>query len=281
VTPQGLNVYYAWGPDAAAQVVATLLPGDERDRLRVYAAQLADLTVDLAADLEATPTSAPAPAQAPAPTTTSITTATAPPGRPRHKAAGVTRSLSQLLPPMFELARLRSERGHDPALENRAALLVLGMVANGVSLATLLPERRDELERHPIQLTLAGRHDFPQHFLVSATLAAENGGPMADMIGLYKELNDARSGSGFSFNDVAANRAGSRLGELAVGSPVKLQQRLAASLHEQDFMPDVSDLPEFMSAREFRLRYGAPGSPAYQRMMSDIEERLGATPLFR
>jgi hypothetical protein len=281
VTPQGLNVYYAWGPDAAAQVVATLLPGDERDRLRVYAAQLADLTVDLAADLEATPTSAPAPAPAPAPTTTSITTATAPPGRPRHKAAGVTRSLSQLLPPMFELARLRSERGHDPALENRAALLVLGMVANGVSLATLLPERRDELERHPIQLTLAGRHDFPQHFLVSATLAAENGGPMADMIGLYKELNDARSGSGFSFNDVAANRAGSRLGELAVGSPVKLQQRLAASLHEQDFMPDVSDLPEFMSAREFRLRYGAPGSPAYQRMMSDIEERLGATPLFR
>jgi hypothetical protein len=276
VSPQGLNVYYAWGPDAAAQVVATLLPGDERDRLRVYAAQLADLTADLAADLGASPAST-------SPATSTATSASSAPATPatRHKAAGVTRSLSQLLPPMFELARLRSERGHDPALENRAALLVLGMVANGVSLATLLPERRDELARHPIQLTLAGRHDFPQHFLVSATLAAENGGPMADMIGLYKELNDARSGSGFSFNDVAANRAGSRLGELAVGSPIKLQQRLAASLHEQDFMPDVSDLPEFMSAREFRLRYGAPGSPAYQRMMSDIEERLGATPLFR
>ena len=46
-------------------------------------------------------------------------------------------------------------------------------------------------------------------------------------------------------------------------------------------MPDVSDLPEFMSEQDFRRRFGAPGSPAYQRMMSDIEERLGATPVLR
>jgi hypothetical protein len=46
-------------------------------------------------------------------------------------------------------------------------------------------------------------------------------------------------------------------------------------------MPDVSDLPEFMNEPEFRRRFGGPGSPAYQRMMADIEERLGATPLFR
>jgi len=130
-------------------------------------------------------------------------------------------------------------------------------------------------------LTLAGRKDFPQHLLMSAALAADSGGPLADMIGLYKELSDARSGSGFSFNDVAANRAGTRLGVLAMGSPTKLQERLSVLSHEEDFMPYVSDLPEFMSEGEFRRRFGAPGSPAYQRMMSDIEERLGATPLFR
>jgi hypothetical protein len=241
--PQRIELVYAWGPDAPTRVVAALLPEQEQERLRIYATQLAQLTA-------ATPANTPL-------------------------------SLSQLLPPMFALATQRSAAGQDPALENRAALMVLGMVANGVSLAVLLPDRRDELARRPIRLTLSGRRDFPQHFLVSAALAADSGGPLADMIGLYKEMTDARSGSGFSFNDMAANRAGTRLGELAVGDPAKLQQRLSAGLLETDLMPDVSDLPEYMNAGEFRRRFGGPGSPAYQRMMTDIEERLGATPLFR
>lgn len=241
--PQRVEVVYAWGPDAPSRVLAALLPAQEHERLRVYAGRLADLMAD----------------------------------QPVREPV----SLSQLLPPMFEVARARSAVGQDPALENRAALMVLGMVANGVGLGTLLPERRAELDGKPIRLTLAGRRDFPQHLLTSAALAADGGGSLSDMIGLYKELTDARSGSGFSFNDVAANRAGTRLGVLAMGSPLKLQQRLAAGLDEQDFMPDVSDLPEFMSDGELRRRFGAPGSPEFQRMMSDIEERLGATPLFR
>lgn len=240
---QRLEVVYAWGTDAPSRVLAAMLPAQEHERLRLYASRLADVTARL------------------------------PPRVPV--------SLSELLPPMFELARGRTAEGHDAALENRAALLVLGMVANGVSLGTLLPERRADFEARPIRLTLAGRRDFPQHLLMSAALAADSGGSFADLVGLYKELSDARSGSGFSFNDVAANRAGTRLGELAVGSPLKLQQRLTANVHEEDLMPDVSDLPEYMNEGEFRRRYGAPGSPEYQRMMNDIEGRLGATPLFR
>lgn len=241
--PRRVEVVYAWGPDAPSRVLAALLPAREHERLRAYAARLADTMV--------------------------------------VHPGGAPVSVSQLMPPLFELARSRSAAGEDPALENRAALMVLGMIANGVGLGTLLPERRAELEKHPIRLTLAGRRDFPQHLLTSAALAAEGGGPLADIIGLYKEMTDARSGSGFSFNDMAANRAGARLGELAMGSPSKLQERLASGIHEGDFMPDVSDLPEFMNDEEFRRRFGAPGSPAFQRMMSDIEDRLGATPLFR
>ena len=241
--PRRLDLVYAWGPDAGAQVLAALLPESEHARLRVYAAELAQVA--------------------------------------RALPAGEAQSLSQLLPPMFELARRRSAAGQDPALENRAALLVLGMVANGIGLGALLPERREELAAHPIRVTLAGRPDSPQHFLVSATLAAESGTPLADLIGLYKELSDARSGSGFSFNDMAANRAGTRLGALAVGDPARLQQRLAAGLSEADFMPDVSDLPEGMNETEFRRRFGGTGTAAYRRLMDDIEQRLGATPLYR
>lgn len=241
--PRRIDIVYAWGPDAPARVLASLLPEREHARLREYAARLATLAAS-------------APDAAPLP-------------------------LSAVLPPMFELARARSAAGQDAALENRAALLVLGMVANGIGLGTLLPERRAELAARPIRLTLAGRSDFPQHLLVSATLAAESGTPLADLIGLYKELSDARSGSGFSFNDMAANRAGTRLGELAVGAPARLQQRLSAIASEYELLPDVSDLPEFMGEAEFRRRFGGPGTPAYRRMMDDIEGRLEATPLYQ
>lgn len=240
--PQRLDLLYAWGPDAPARLAGVLLPERERERLRAYAARLAEIAA---------------------------------------RDASRPLSVTEVLPPLFELARERSRGGRDAALENRAALLVLGMVANGVGLATLLPERRQELATQPVRLTLAGRRDFPQHLLLSAALAADSGGRFADLLGLYKELSDARWGSGFSFNDIAANRAGARLGELAVQDPQLLQGRLAGALSESDFMPDVSDLPEFLNEREFRTRYGAPGTPAYERLMGDIEQRLQATPLFR
>lgn len=238
-----LRVAYAWGDAAPARMLALLMPPHEHERMRRYATHLADISARF---------------------------------DPSRSV-----SLSQLLTPMFEFAKARSAEGADAALENRAALLVLGMVANGIQLGTLLPERAAELKSRPLKLTLAGRHDFTQHFLVSAALAAEQGTPLADVIGLYKEFADARSGSGFSFNDMAANRAGTRFGALAVSSPDKLQARLAAGVSEHDFMPDVADLPEFLHEQEFRRRYGGPGRAEYDRVLADIEERLDATSLFR
>lgn len=241
--PQRIDIVYAWTTDAPAQLVTALLPAREQARLQVYAEHLAALA---AADPQG------------------------------HRLA-----LSSVLPPLFALAQQRSAAGEDAALENRAALLVLGMAANGIGLHALQPARSGERAAHPLRLTLAGRDDFPQHYLSSAVLAAETGTPLADLIGQYKELADARSGGGFSFNDIAANRAGTRIGELAVAAPALLQQRLARSRSDLDLLPDVSDLPEFVSAAEFNRRYGPPGAAGYESMMRDIEARLAATPLLQ
>ena len=59
---------------------------------------------------------------------------------------------------------------------------------------------------------LQARPAGPRHLLISAARAAEGGGPLSDAIGVYKEVSDSRGGSGFSFNDLAADRAGTRLG---------------------------------------------------------------------
>lgn len=141
-------------------------------------------------------------------------------------------------------------------------------MSNGVGLGTLLPERRAEVPAaRPVRLTLAGRSDFPQHLLVSATLAAESGTPLADLIGLYKECwpTPARAAASASTTwPPTAPACGWANWRWARRCSCR---RAAAALHDEDLLPDVSDLPEFMNEADFRRRYGLPGSPAYQRMM--------------
>jgi hypothetical protein len=190
-------------------------------------------------------------------------------------------SLEDLLVPLMRLA---AERTGDPRAESRAVIVVLAFYVNGKGLAAIVPAARDWPSPLPRTVTLGGRTDFPQHFMISAALAAHAGVPLSDAIGLYKEVDDSRRGSGFSFNDIAADRAGTRFGELATASAAgarRLQERVAAGLQESDLMPDVAGLPEFMPEAEFKRRFGGVGAPAYQRMMADIERRVAACPLYR
>ena len=237
-----VQVVYEWRDDIPDRLRAALLPPADEARIKTYSDRLVEVTGNLGA------------------------------------ARSV--SLSQLLPPMFALAQERAAAG-DPARENRAAIVALAFYANGRGLSAVIPAAKTW--RRPAQrsVTLDGREDFPKHFLISAAIAAEAGSPLADAIGLYKEVEDSRGGSGFSFNDIAADRAGTRFGELAVKAPGKLQAALAAGVKERDFMPDVSDLPEFMPEAEFKKRYGGIGAPRYQKMMADIETRVGSSALFR
>jgi uncharacterized protein YfiM (DUF2279 family) len=183
--------------------------------------------------------------------------------------------LERLLGPLLQLARERAAQG-DAALEHRAMVVVLAFYVNGKGLAALVPSARSWPVPARRVVTLAGRTDFPQHFTISAALTATAGSPLSDAVGLYKEVDDARRGSGFSFNDIAADRAGTRFGALAVADPV-----LARGLREADLIPDVRDLPEFMAEPEFLRRFGGVGAPPYRRMMADIEQRIAALPLYR
>ena len=248
---QALVLAYAW-PDNPRQALAdSLLAPDDQARLRRHADHLAALATDLAGTA----------------------------GRP------AVVSVTQLLQPMFVLAAGSSQDAASAALENRAALRALAFLANGQRLAPLLGPAMNPVagatprpQRVP-ELRLRDRTDFPQHLLISAALAAEGGGPLSDAIGLYKEVADARHGSGFSFRDIAADRAGTRLGLHARRDPLGFQARMAQRLAETDLMPDVSDLPEYMPESEFRRRFGSVGTPAYQAMLREIEARLDRLPL--
>lgn len=192
--------------------------------------------------------------------------------------------LWRLVGPMFALAARRSG-GLDSdgaALQNRAALLSLALYVNGQPLSRLVPAAR-EWPRPPARVVLgAGREDRPQHLLVAAVLAAEGGGRLADALGILKEVSDrSSSGSGFSFDDLAADRAGKRLSQLAVRDPVLLQRRLAAVKADADLLPPVEGLPTFLDEAAFRAAFGAEGSPRYQALMAEIDARVAAVPALR
>jgi hypothetical protein len=241
--PDRLQLNYYWRPGGLRRMMAVLVPFADQERLRIYLLRLAALKL--------------------------------------KSVAGGRIPMVQLLQPAFELARQRTAAGGDAAQENRTAILALAFAPFPRELVNVLPAARRWRLPPAWRLVLAGREDFPLHFLISAALAAEAGGPFADAVGVFKEVLDARGTSGFSFNDLAADRAGTRLGLLSVRSPARLQSRLSAGVTDADLLPDVSDIPESLSPAQFTERYGAIGSPAYQRLLADIEKRLDALPLYR
>lgn len=187
-------------------------------------------------------------------------------------------ALLDLIQPVFALAH---SRGGDAASENRAAITALAAYVSGVSLPKLFQSEGKTIRRAPPVLPrLYGRLDFAQHYLIAAALAANGGSRLANALGLAKEEEDTKRGSGFSFTDLAADRAGARLGELLLGkNAASIQRQLVQAKQDSDLMPGFSDLPEFMSADEFARRFGAVGSPRYQAVIDEIDKRLLMHPL--
>jgi hypothetical protein len=184
--------------------------------------------------------------------------------------------LSEVLPPL-----LAGPPGEETLQQRRAALLVLAAYESGKSLQALFPRAGEWPRPRRLNLELLGRYDSAQHFTISAALAAWAGEPAANAIGIYKEIDDSQRGSGFSFADLAADRAGTRFGEVMLGDSARLNAALRGPLRDSDLAPPLGGLPEYLSAAQFERRYGGPDNPAYRQVNADIEARVAALPLYR
>jgi hypothetical protein len=191
--------------------------------------------------------------------------------------------LAELLKPLFTLAYQRSNLSN-AIEENKMAIITINNYVNrketknflSLPLASLSTEKR-----YPT--FLFKRVDLAQHFIGSAAITASMNNQVAKAVGEEKELSDARNGSGFSFVDLAADKAGTRFGEMATSSPEsarKLQKKLSEIKDYTDFMPDPSDLPEHMDDTEFKQRFDNVDSVTYQALSKQIDERIVATPIY-
>lgn len=187
-----------------------------------------------------------------------------------------------ILQSLVQLAEERSTTG-TAATENRAAIIVLAAYVSGHGLRQLAPQAESWPQAPKRAVRLQGRKDFAQHFMISASLSIAGGNVFSDAVGLLKEIDDSRGGTGFSFNDLCADKAGTRFGERATAysRASEIQTRVARSLVESDIMPRADDLPEHMSESEFKQRFGGVDSPRYNQMIAEIDRRVEQLPLYR
>ncbi len=239
-----LLVVYQWRPDMAVQIQSQgqklLLSDDDQARLRVYNARLADMTASL---------------------------------------PSVSVSLTTVFRPLFSLAQQRSDTGEDAIADNRVIVLLLALYVNKHPIgefiasgdASTLPQARQ------VNVTLSGREDLAQHFLTSAAIAASADSDVAEALGVFKELDDSQGSSGFSFADLAADRAGVLFAELVARieqDARQSQRRLSQVQSETEFMPRVDQLPEGIQALELKQQYGNLESDAYRMINAEIDRRI-------
>jgi hypothetical protein len=176
------------------------------------------------------------------------------------------------------------EPGNENGVQhNRAAILALGIALGDEKLAKYAGLDGESKLVHNAALlrtgtTLRDRADWVRHFCVSASLAVLENPLVSDAGGLMKEQLDALArGTGFSFCDFAANRAGVRFAEAATNSAKDakaMQDLLKNEFITGNILPPIADLPENLTTEQFRDQYGSVGSDPYRRLIFEIETRL-------
>ncbi|MCK5831821.1 MAG: hypothetical protein KAH20_16120 [Methylococcales bacterium] len=187
-------------------------------------------------------------------------------------------SLAELFQPLFKQAYQRSTP-ETATSENRAVLIAISTYVNKSEIQTYIPFDISPSTQKQYPASLYKRPDMAKHFMASAVLAATGAETLATMLGQHKELDDAKHGSGFSFIDLAGDRAGLKFGKMAVTSPAKarkLQYIISNIKDYKSFMPEVRDLPENMNDIEFKNNFESISSEKYQDMLSKIDKRISS-----
>jgi hypothetical protein len=180
---------------------------------------------------------------------------------------------------VFELAQQRSRR-LAAKHENRAAIFALAIVFGHDGVETLVGRVTDDALRSEMAplagtLSLRGRRDWARHWLVSAAIEVTGIADVSEQMGVFKEKLDAgEGGSGFSFADLAADRAGMRFAVAAtrdMPAASAMQERLTAGFSANDVCPAIDDLPEGLTAARLTDEYGGVGGLAYEKLLEDID----------
>ncbi|QDT69179.1 hypothetical protein MalM25_21070 [Planctomycetes bacterium MalM25] len=173
----------------------------------------------------------------------------------------------------------------------KALILGLGIALDNLGGLRINPRTRELVEQiesnrdRALRLNVLGqptaqkRHDTLKHFIVSAALAVVVGEKEADLWGIGKELSDASGGSGFSFADLAANRAGVRFARgVTRGAPPVAGLARGCSINS--FVPSLAGFEEGIKLSDLLKRFGTQDDPRFKAQIAEIDARIARLPAY-
>jgi len=208
----------------------------------------------------------------------------------QHEQADSSADGDKLTNRTIREAATASQKSH-PENAKQAFLLALGIFIDDSETLRKFPATQaivkavetEAMRRERLRLmgspTMRGRNDLAKHFFVSAHTTVVMGSRATRGIGLAKELLDAQGGSGFSFADMAANRAGIVFAEQLLRGKISLAD-LSRSFSTEDFLPSITDLSEGLGADELQEKFGGAGNDALEAELKRIEGRILRLPVY-
>ena len=174
--------------------------------------------------------------------------------------------------------------GVDAVEYNRAAFIALAMYVVSPRAQRLAgSDMAIDSPGEPPPVKLAGRRDLAKHFALSAALAATLDPRFTRAMGEWKELDDSLpGGSGFSFVDLTADRAGLHIARAALdpATAAVVADRLAAAKDGELFPLAARRLAEGLSEAEFSRSYGGLDAAAYAAAIRRADRLLARLPLY-
>lgn len=174
--------------------------------------------------------------------------------------------------------------------QNGAALIALAMLVTDEKAGYLAGVEEWQTRRcriAPPVVTLHGRADLPKHWALSAAISVTQGTQLASAVGEWKELADSLSKqsmfaagdpSGFSFVDLAADRAGFRAAKAAMSpSTAGATATRLAEATAADLLPRVLlEGPDGITNSQFKRRFGSLDAARYKAALLEIDRTLAA-----
>lgn len=164
--------------------------------------------------------------------------------------------------------------------QNRAAFVALAMYTTAPAAGRLAGDASQRVARCEVptnNVVLAGRTDLARHWALSAALAVSLGEEFGSAMGEWKELSDSRpGGSGFSFVDLAADRAGLAFARQASDpATANATVRKLRTANGTDLLPvRALALSEGLTERQFVEQFKAVDSAQFEAAKARIDAVL-------
>jgi hypothetical protein len=167
--------------------------------------------------------------------------------------------------------------------QNRAALVALAMYTASVEAGRLAGDATQRVRKctgRRGEVRLVGRADLASHWALSAAFAVSLGNDVGRAMGEWKELSDSRpGGSGFSFVDLAADRAGLAFARRATDPATAAATAKKLRIADGEYLLPVRALAlsEGLSEREFITGFKTINSAQFAEAKVRIDAVIAST----